>query len=267
MENVWQYLLDKNIYRRQGSAVGVCLGAHVQAGQAEWVWIRILWLVTVIVSTTPDWFLHQLSHHHHPASQHKNISLSSDTKLFVVMWYKIICCEERTKVFVSCFPVSATFSFNWKLCVVKSRIMSTTVKAGSSGSGRQGFKHSIKMSYDEGRNTLRRMGRKISKLDTSDLDAQTITKIGTFFLGFLIFFYSLQIFFMLLPILYPAYQTIKVLQVLNSIDLKLFFIPWSLFRLTKTVIKKDGWGTGSSTVHCRWWSHFSSSPGCCLSTL
>ena len=120
MENVWQYLLDKNIYRRQGSAVGVCLGAHVQAGQAEWVWIRILWLVTVIVSTTPDWFLHKLSHHHHPPSQHKNISLSSDTKLFVVMWYKIICCEERTKVFVSCFPVSATFSFNWKLCVVKS---------------------------------------------------------------------------------------------------------------------------------------------------
>ena len=126
-----------------------------------------------------------------------------------------------------CFLFSCVCNFQFQLkalCCEKSRIMSTTVKAGSSGSGRQGFKHSIKMSYDEGRNTLRRMGRKISKLDTSDLDAQTIMKIGTFFLGFLIFFYSLQIFLMLLPILYPAYQTIKVLQVLISIKLKIFFL-------------------------------------------
>ena len=91
--------------------------------------------------------------------------------------------------------------------------MTVTVKTESETSGRKGFKQSFKMTYDEGRQTIRRMGRKISKLDPADLDAQTLTKIGTFLVGFTIAFYSLQILLVLLPIVYPAFMSIKILQV------------------------------------------------------
>ena len=91
--------------------------------------------------------------------------------------------------------------------------MTVTVKSESAAPGRRGFKQSFKLTYDEGRQTIRRMGRKISKLDPADLDAQTLTKIGTFLVGFTIAFYSVQILLMLLPIVYPAFMSIKILQV------------------------------------------------------
>ena len=76
------------------------------------------------------------------------------------------------------------------------------------------LKHFVKSTYHQSRQTIRVVSRKISTMDTRDLDSKVLMKVVTVILGLVLLTYSVQLFLFMLPILYPAYQTIKSLQVI-----------------------------------------------------
>ena len=93
--------------------------------------------------------------------------------------------------------------------------MSARVKtaAGPGGEG-GGASHERRHRAQLGvRQRISVMSRKISTLHTQDIDPQVVRRIGTVLLAMMVIVYSLQIFMFLLPLLYPSYQTIKVIQV------------------------------------------------------
>ena len=66
--------------------------------------------------------------------------------------------------------------------------------------------------------TIKLISRKVSSFERHDINRDLIKKIVILFVGFIVVSYSIQIFFQLLPVIYPAYQTIKSLQVLKKMS-------------------------------------------------
>ena len=64
-----------------------------------------------------------------------------------------------------------------------------------------------------GRQKIRAFSRRISNMERKDIDHHILKKFATFFVGFFIVCYSIQIFVHLLSLLYPSFQTTKVIQV------------------------------------------------------
>ena len=64
-----------------------------------------------------------------------------------------------------------------------------------------------------GQKILRAFSRKISTMERKDINRDIIKKIATFFVGVLFVSYSLRIFIHLFSLLYPSFQTTKVIQV------------------------------------------------------
>merc|ERR1711963_672086 len=56
---------------------------------------------------------------------------------------------------------------------------------------------------------IKLISRKVSSFERQDIDSNLIKKLVISFVGFMLISYSIQIFFQLLPVIYPAYQTIK----------------------------------------------------------
>ena len=78
---------------------------------------------------------------------------------------------------------------------------------------------------------IKLISRKVSSFERQDIDSNLIKKLVISFVGFMLISYSIQIFFQLLPVIYPAYQTIKSLQVLNKKS------PWASFSIAKKLKK------------------------------
>jgi len=78
---------------------------------------------------------------------------------------------------------------------------------------------------------IKLISRKVSSFERQDIDSNFIKKLVISFVGFMLISYSIQIFFQLFPVIYPAYQTIKSLQVLNKKS------PWASFSIAKKLKK------------------------------
>ena len=78
---------------------------------------------------------------------------------------------------------------------------------------------------------IKLISRKVSSFERQDIDSNLIKKLVISFVGFMLISYSIQIFLQLLPVIYPAYQTIKSLQVLNKKS------PWASFSIAKKLKK------------------------------
>ena len=78
---------------------------------------------------------------------------------------------------------------------------------------------------------IKLISRKVSSFERQDIDSNLIKKLVISFVGFMLISYSIQIFFQLLPVIYPAYQTIKSLQVFNKKS------PWVSFSIAKKLKK------------------------------
>jgi len=63
------------------------------------------------------------------------------------------------------------------------------------------------------RQKIRAFSRKISTMERKDIDPHILRKLATFIVGFFIVCYSIKIFVHLLSLLYPSFQTTKVIQV------------------------------------------------------
>ena len=97
--------------------------------------------------------------------------------------------------------------------------MSARVETAAGPGGVGGVKHDHRHRAQLGvRQRLSVMSRKISTLHTQDLDPQVVRRILTVLLAVMVIVYSLQIFMFLLPLLYPSYQTIKVMQVIVKLS-------------------------------------------------
>ena len=128
----------------------------------------------------------------------------------------------------------------------------------TTSASRGGVRHKIKV-----------FSRKISTMETKDINPDILKRIGAFFVAFLIVSYSIQIFVHLFSLLYPAIQTTKAIQVFK----KTFPLPCKTrfvildYRVKSIVGNVAGSGTGSCSASCLCQSRcFSSSRGCSPST-
>lgn len=94
------------------------------------------------------------------------------------------------------------------------------VKDGIGAMGFQDLQQTIINTYNEGgvQETLKVMTgsvtRKLSSIETNDIDPKLIRRVGMGLLYLVVLYYSVQLFLLLAPIIYPAYKTIQALQVM-----------------------------------------------------
>jgi len=92
------------------------------------------------------------------------------------------------------------------------------VKDGIGAMGFQDLQQTIINTYNEGgvQETLKVMTgnvtRKLSSIETNDIDPKLIRRVGMGLLYLVVLYYSVQLFLLLAPIIYPAYKTIQALQ-------------------------------------------------------
>ena len=88
------------------------------------------------------------------------------------------------------------------------------------GMGFEDLQQTIINTYNEGgvQETLKvvtgKVTRKLSSIETTDIDPKLIRRVSMFIFGLVVLYYSVQLFLLLAPIIYPAYKTIQALQVI-----------------------------------------------------
>ena len=103
------------------------------------------------------------------------------------------------------------------------------------GIGFEDLQKTIINTYSEGgvQETLKvvtgKVTRKLSSIETNDIDPKLIRRVVMFVVGLVVLYYSVQLFLLLAPIIYPAYKTIQALQVIQT-ELSNLFLPKLYFQ-------------------------------------
>ena len=90
------------------------------------------------------------------------------------------------------------------------------------GMGFEDLQKTIINTYSEGgvQETLKvvtgKVTRKLSSIETTEIDPKLIRRVVMLVVGLVVLYYSVQLFLLLAPIIYPAYKTIQALQVIQT---------------------------------------------------
>ena len=128
------------------------------------------------------------------------------------------------------------------------------VKDGIGAMGFQDLQQTIINTYNEGgvQETLKVMTgsvtRKLSSIETNDIDPKLIRRVGMGLLYLVVLYYSVQLFLLLAPIIYPAYKTIQALQVMWQKIHRKTLMRKIIFRMRMMMLDFAGWDTGSSSA-------------------